>query len=77
MLPGVEDLLPRLVDQGYLVGLITGNLEAAAHIKLGPVVPPAESGQWPSPFLDAKVVSCDFLSRVRVGLYRGLRHPTT
>src|SRR5215471_19585240 len=34
VLPGVEDLLPRLVDEGYLLGLITGNLEAAAHIKL-------------------------------------------
>ena len=34
VLPGAEDLLPRLVDEGYLLGLITGNLEAAAHIKL-------------------------------------------
>lgn len=34
VLPGVEDLLPRLVDEGYLLGLVTGNLEAAAHIKL-------------------------------------------
>jgi len=34
VLPGVENLLPRLVDEGYLLGLITGNLEAAAHIKL-------------------------------------------
>ncbi|MFJ5680652.1 HAD family hydrolase [Streptomyces sp. NPDC093097] len=34
VLPGVEDLLPELVDEGYLVGLITGNLEAAAHVKL-------------------------------------------
>jgi phosphoglycolate phosphatase-like HAD superfamily hydrolase len=34
VLPGVEDLLPRLVDEGYLLGLITGNVEAAAHIKL-------------------------------------------
>jgi len=34
VLPGVEDLLPALVDEGYLLGLITGNLEAAAHIKL-------------------------------------------
>jgi phosphoglycolate phosphatase len=34
VLPGVEELLPRLVDEGYLLGLITGNLEAAAHIKL-------------------------------------------
>jgi phosphoglycolate phosphatase-like HAD superfamily hydrolase len=34
VLPGVEDLLPALLDEGYLVGLITGNLEAAAHIKL-------------------------------------------
>ncbi|MBF8188864.1 HAD family hydrolase [Nonomuraea sp. K274] len=34
VLPGVEDLLTGLVDKGYLVGLITGNLEPAAHIKL-------------------------------------------
>ncbi|MFF4827631.1 HAD family hydrolase [Streptomyces sp. NPDC001312] len=34
VLPGVEDLLPRLIDEGYLLGLTTGNLEAAAHIKL-------------------------------------------
>ncbi|MFF4795283.1 hypothetical protein ACFY2M_37415 [Streptomyces sp. NPDC001276] len=34
VLPGVEDLLPRLLDEGYLLGLIIGNLEAAAHIKL-------------------------------------------
>ncbi|MGI0156821.1 MAG: HAD family hydrolase, partial [Thermoplasmata archaeon] len=29
-----EELLPRLVDDGYLLGLVTGNVEAAAHIKL-------------------------------------------
>jgi phosphoglycolate phosphatase len=34
VLAGVEELLPRLVDDGYLLGLVTGNLEAAAHIKL-------------------------------------------
>lgn len=34
VLPGVEELLPRLLQEGYLLGLITGNLEAAAHIKL-------------------------------------------
>jgi phosphoglycolate phosphatase len=34
VLPGVERLLPELIDEGYLLGLITGNLEAAAHIKL-------------------------------------------
>ncbi len=32
--PGVEDLLPKLIEDGYLVGLVTGNVEAAAHIKL-------------------------------------------
>jgi phosphoglycolate phosphatase-like HAD superfamily hydrolase len=36
VLPGVEALLTALVEEGYLVGLITGNLEAAAHIKLNP-----------------------------------------
>jgi phosphoglycolate phosphatase-like HAD superfamily hydrolase len=34
VLPGVERLLPRLIEEGYLVGLVTGNTEAAAHIKL-------------------------------------------
>ena len=34
VLPGVEDLLPKLLAEGYLLGLVTGNLEAAAHIKL-------------------------------------------
>ncbi len=34
VMPGVVDLLRGLVDQGCMVGLITGNLEAAAHIKL-------------------------------------------
>ncbi|MGH3783692.1 MAG: HAD family hydrolase [Pseudonocardiaceae bacterium] len=34
VLDGVEDLLPALLDQGYLLGIVTGNLEASAHIKL-------------------------------------------
>jgi phosphoglycolate phosphatase len=34
VLAGVEQLLPQLIDRGYLLGLVTGNLEAAAHIKL-------------------------------------------
>ncbi|MGH2994127.1 MAG: HAD family hydrolase [Solirubrobacterales bacterium] len=34
VMPGVVDRLRQLVDDGYLVGLITGNVEAAAHIKL-------------------------------------------
>lgn len=34
VLPGVEKLLPELIEEGYLVGLVTGNTEAAAHIKL-------------------------------------------
>jgi phosphoglycolate phosphatase-like HAD superfamily hydrolase len=34
VLPGVEELLPRLIDAGYMVGLVTGNTEAAAHVKL-------------------------------------------
>ncbi len=34
VLAGVEKLLPELIDGGYLVGLVTGNTEAAAHIKL-------------------------------------------
>jgi phosphoglycolate phosphatase-like HAD superfamily hydrolase len=34
VLPGVEELLPRLLDAGYLLGIVTGNVEPAAHIKL-------------------------------------------
>jgi phosphoglycolate phosphatase len=34
VLPGVNELLPELIDQGFLLGLVTGNVEAAAHIKL-------------------------------------------
>ena len=34
ILPGAEQLLLRLIEDGHLLGLVTGNLEAAAHIKL-------------------------------------------
>jgi len=34
VMPGIEDLLPRLIEEGVLLGLVTGNIEAAAHIKL-------------------------------------------
>ena len=34
VMPGVPDLLGRLVGEGRLVGLITGNTESAAHAKL-------------------------------------------
>lgn len=34
VMPGIEEILPRLAEQGVLLGLITGNIEAAAHIKL-------------------------------------------
>ncbi len=34
VLPGVVALLATLIDDGYLLGLVTGNVEAAAHIKL-------------------------------------------
>ena len=34
VMPGIEELLDRLVDAGHLLGLTTGNVEAAAHIKL-------------------------------------------
>ncbi len=34
VLDGVEGLLPELIDEGYLLGLVTGNVEAAAHVKL-------------------------------------------
>jgi phosphoglycolate phosphatase len=34
VMPGIEELLPRLAGEGILLGLVTGNIEAAAHIKL-------------------------------------------
>jgi phosphoglycolate phosphatase-like HAD superfamily hydrolase len=34
VMPGVEALLPKLVERGALLGIVTGNIEAAAHIKL-------------------------------------------
>jgi phosphoglycolate phosphatase len=34
VMPGIEELLPRLIEDGILLGLVTGNIEAAAHIKL-------------------------------------------
>jgi phosphoglycolate phosphatase len=33
-MPGIEELLPSLIEKGVLLGLVTGNIEAAAHIKL-------------------------------------------
>jgi len=37
VMPGVEELLERLIDDGLLLGLTTGNVEGAAHIKLARV----------------------------------------
>jgi len=34
VMPGIEELLPGLIEKGVLLGLVTGNIEAAAHIKL-------------------------------------------
>lgn len=34
VMPGIEELLDRLIEKGVLLGLVTGNIEAAAHIKL-------------------------------------------
>ncbi len=34
VMPGIKELLPRLIEEGLLLGLVTGNIEAAAHIKL-------------------------------------------
>jgi phosphoglycolate phosphatase len=34
VMPGIEELLERLVAAGHLLGLTTGNVEAAAHIKI-------------------------------------------
>jgi phosphoglycolate phosphatase-like HAD superfamily hydrolase len=34
VMPGIEALLPDLIERGLLLGLVTGNIETAAHIKL-------------------------------------------
>jgi phosphoglycolate phosphatase len=34
VIPGIEELLPRLAEQGILLGVVTGNIEPAAQIKL-------------------------------------------
>ena len=34
IMPGVEVLLPRLTNAGVLLGIVSGNLESAAHLKL-------------------------------------------
>jgi phosphoglycolate phosphatase len=34
VMPGIEELLPRLSEQIVLLGIVTGNIEAAAHVKL-------------------------------------------
>jgi phosphoglycolate phosphatase len=34
LMPGIVPLLDRLIDAGMLLGLVTGNVEAAAHVKL-------------------------------------------
>ncbi len=34
VMPGIEELLPRLVEEGILLGVVTGNIESAAHTKL-------------------------------------------
>lgn len=34
VMPGIEQILPRLAGEGILLGIVTGNIEAAAHIKL-------------------------------------------
>jgi phosphoglycolate phosphatase len=35
VIPGIKELLPRLAEQGVLLGVVTGNIESAAHLKLG------------------------------------------
>jgi phosphoglycolate phosphatase-like HAD superfamily hydrolase len=34
VMPGIEELLPELTERGVLLGIVTGNIESAAHIKL-------------------------------------------
>jgi phosphoglycolate phosphatase len=42
VLEGVEELLPRLAEEGYLLGITTGGTDSAAHIKLAR----ANLGRW-------------------------------
>jgi phosphoglycolate phosphatase len=42
VLEGVEELLPRLAAEGYLLGITTGGTDSAAHIKLAR----ANLGRW-------------------------------
>jgi phosphoglycolate phosphatase len=34
VMPGIEELLPRLLERGVLLGIVTGNIESAARVKL-------------------------------------------
>jgi phosphoglycolate phosphatase len=34
VMPGIEEILSRLAGEGVLLGIVTGNIESAAHIKL-------------------------------------------
>ncbi|MEZ5076889.1 MAG: HAD family hydrolase [Solirubrobacterales bacterium] len=34
VIEGIHELLPKLAEQGVLLGIVTGNIEPAAHIKL-------------------------------------------
>jgi phosphoglycolate phosphatase-like HAD superfamily hydrolase len=34
IMPGIEEILPRLAEAGVLQGIVTGNIEPAARIKL-------------------------------------------
>jgi phosphoglycolate phosphatase-like HAD superfamily hydrolase len=34
VMPGIEQTLTELIEEGVLCGIVTGNVEAAAHIKL-------------------------------------------
>jgi phosphoglycolate phosphatase len=34
VMPGIEELLAKLAERGVLLGIVTGNIESAAHIKL-------------------------------------------
>ncbi|MGB7053230.1 MAG: HAD family hydrolase [Acidimicrobiales bacterium] len=34
VLDGVEDTIHQLLDRGYVLGIVTGNVEPAAHVKL-------------------------------------------
>ena len=76
VLPGVKELLPRLCDEGYLLGLTTGGVETAAHIKLerGHLNRYFHFGGYGSDSQDRTVLTRKAIERASTILARTLSH---